>query len=96
MTPSPRHTELEEEFRDLLHAADLPQPDEVGHFRRAVAFLWYASKAFVLVDLDEVPRRGPAFEGLDLDALEDDILGPPPLIDARDRFLAGEGFAETG
>ena len=100
MTPTPRHTELEEEFRDLLHAADLPQPDEVGHFARAVAVLWYDTKAFVLVDLDEVPRRGPAFEGLDLDALEEDILGGPPVIDARNRFAppfgSTNGFAETG
>ena len=97
MTPTPRHRELEEEFRNLLDRADLPQPDEVGHFRRAVAFLWYDSKAFVLVDLDEVPRRGPAFQGLDLDALEEDILGPElPVFSEATPPFSSNGFAETG
>ena len=90
-----RHADLEDEFCDLLESAGLPQPDEIGHFRRAVAFLWYDSKAFVLVDLDEVPRRGPAFEGLDLDQLEEDIAGPPP-IPFIPRVPPGGGFAETG
>ena len=92
-----RHAELEDEFHDLLESAGLPAPDETGHFRRAVAFLWYDSKAFVLVDLNKVPRHGPAFGGLDLDALEDEILGPPPLpFEPLSPFAPGPGFAETG
>jgi hypothetical protein len=44
-------------MRELLDAAGLQAPDDVGHLSRAVIFIWYETKAFVLVDLEEVPRR---------------------------------------
>jgi hypothetical protein len=63
MPNATRHEEIEEEFRDMLATAGLPQPDDVAHMRRVLVFLWYESKAFVLVDLSScqmVPTRSPA------------------------------------
>jgi hypothetical protein len=56
MPNATRHQQIEEEFRGMLAAAGLPQPEEVAHMRRALVFLWYETKAFVLVDLAELSR----------------------------------------
>ena len=72
------HDEIEQRFRALVSSAGLPQPDEVAHLRRAVVFLWYETKAFVLIDLDELPDGADPFEGLDPETLAGDVLGLPP------------------
>ena len=77
MTDKTRQQQVDDELRRLLAGAELPQPDDVAHLDRAVVFLWYGSKAFLIVDLDEMPEEG-AFANLDLDALEADIRGTPP------------------
>ncbi len=70
-------------MRELLAAAGLPAPDETAQLTRAVIFIWYETKAFVLVDLDELPDDEEPLEGLDVVQLAADIEGFP-------------GFAETG
>jgi hypothetical protein len=72
-----RHKDIEEEFRGMVAAAGLPQPDDVAHMRRAIVFLWYETKAFVLVDLDEMSEGADPLAGLDVDALRDDLTGLP-------------------
>jgi hypothetical protein len=75
MTPSPdRHPDVEARFRELVAGAGLPEPDDVAHLRRVVIFLWYETKAFVLIDLDEAPDD--PLDGLDLAALAADVLPP--------------------
>jgi hypothetical protein len=69
-------------MRGLLADAGLPAPDETAHMSRAVIFIWYDTKAFVLVDLDELPDDEEPLEGLDVVQLAADIEGFP-------------GFAET-
>ena len=59
-------------MRQLLDEAGLPQPDDIAHLSRAVIFLWYDTKAFVLVDLDEMPDDDP-LEGLNLLQLAADL-----------------------
>lgn len=71
------HDDIEARFRDLVMAAGLPEPDEIAHLRRAIIFLWYDTKAFVLLDLDELPAGADPFEGLDPDILAADVLGVP-------------------
>ena len=70
-------------MRELLASAGLPAPDETAQMSRAVIFIWYETKAFVLVDLDELPDDDEPLEGLDVVQLAADIEGFP-------------GFAETG
>lgn len=75
---------------DLIESAGLPAPDDVGHLSRAVVFIWYETKAFVLVDLEEIPPDGDPLDGLDVNQLAVDVdpdAGPFPL-----EF---DGFAET-
>ncbi len=65
-------------MRELLAAADLPAPDDIAHLSRAVIFLWYTTKAFVLVDLEEVPNGEDPLDGLDVTQLAidlDDTIG---------------------
>ncbi len=69
-------------MQTMLADAGLPAPDETAHLTRAVIFIWYDTKAFVLVDLDETPATGDPLEGLDVAQLAADIDGFP-------------GFAET-
>jgi hypothetical protein len=98
MTTRTPHEEIEARFRRLLDDAGLPAPDEVGHLRRAVIFLWYDSKAIVLVDLDELPDEADPLEGLDVDRLAEDITGGPLEWDlplGRGGMLP-PGFAQTG
>ena len=78
MTRSTPQQNVEDQLRELLTGASLPHPDDVAHLERAVVFLWYDSKAFLLVDLDEAPQDDP-LAGLDLNALEADIRGWPLL-----------------
>jgi hypothetical protein len=73
MPISPRHQLVEERLRALLDDAFLPAPDEIAHLSRAVIFLWYDTKAFVLVDLDEMPADGDPLEGLDVLQLASDL-----------------------
>ena len=73
-------------MRQLLAAADLPAPDDVAHVSRAVIFLWYETKAFVLVDLEEVPDGDDPLDGLDVTQL---------AIDLGDDFDDAVGFIEA-
>jgi hypothetical protein len=78
MNQSPRHQQVEDRMRELLAAADLPAPDDVGHLSRAVVFIWYTTKAFVLVDLEEIPDGADPLDGLDVTQLAidlDDTIG---------------------
>jgi hypothetical protein len=88
MTTRTRHHEVEERFRDLLVGAGLPAPDESAHLTRAVIFIWYDTKAFVLVDLDELPPGDEPFEGFDIDCLAEDL-------DAAPGYPGTSGYAET-
>lgn len=77
--------EVDERFRELVRAAGLPEPDDAAHLSRAIVFLWYESKAIVLIELDELPPGDP-FAGFDAEALAADVLGSPPeLYDAAFR-----------
>lgn len=67
-------------MHELLADACLPAPDEIAHMSRAVIFLWYETKAFVLVDLDEMPNHGDPLDGLDVRQLAIDL-------DDRDGFI---------
>jgi hypothetical protein len=80
-----RHQEVADAMRSLLTEAGLPQPDEAAHLRRVVVFFWYATKAVVIVDLDELPDDVHPLEGLDPDLLALDVLG-----------AWGDEFAEAG
>lgn len=75
---------------DLLESAGLPEPDDIGHLSRAVVFLWYETKAFVLVDLEEMPPDGDPLAGLDVNQLAVDVH---PDADAFP--IEFDGFAET-
>jgi len=86
MTPTPRHRQVEQRMRELLAAASLPAPDDVAHVSRAVIFVWYETKAFVLVDLEEVPGDDDPLGGLDMAQL---------AIDLDDELPFGEGFVEA-
>jgi hypothetical protein len=84
MPKSIRHHELEQHFRQLVAEAGLPEPDDTAHLQRALIFLWYDSKAFVLIDLDEIPDGVDPLDGLDMDALRADVLDslcPPGFIE---------------
>ena len=59
-------------MRQLLDETGLPQPDDIAHLSRAVIFLWYDTKAFVLVDLDEMPDDDP-LDGLNVVQLAADL-----------------------
>ena len=77
MKTNTRQEQVEQDLRELLQTAGLPGPDDVALMEKAVIFLWYDSKAFVLVDLDEIPPGVRPLEGLDLEALRADILDLP-------------------
>ena len=72
MTISPRNQLVEDRMRQLLDETGLPQPDDIAHLSRAVIFLWYDTKAFVLVDLDEMPDGDP-LDGLNVMQLAADL-----------------------
>jgi hypothetical protein len=84
-----RHREIEEEFFGLLEAAGLPEPDDVARLSRALIFLWYDTKAFVLVDLDELPLGADPLDGLDVEALRLDIEGMDPFPGSGAPFPPG-------
>jgi hypothetical protein len=86
------HEHVEARVREAAQAAGLPEPDEVAHLTRCVIFLWYRTKAFVLVDLEEMPPGADPLEGLDLDQLAFDLRLP----DRIDLGPPRGGFAETG
>jgi len=73
MTISPRNQLVEDRMRQLLDETGLPQPDDIAHLTRAVIFLWYDTKAFVLVDLDEMPDDDDPLDGLDVMQLAGDL-----------------------
>jgi hypothetical protein len=70
------HEELENEFLEMVAAAGIPAPDDSARLERALIFLWYDSKAFVLIDLDDMPEEDP-LGGFNLEMLRDDVLGRP-------------------
>jgi hypothetical protein len=86
MTTSPRHQQVEDRMRELLAAAGLPAPDDVAHVSRAVIFVWYETKAFVLVDLEEIPDGDDPLDGLDVTRL---------AIDLDDDLPDAAGFVEA-
>jgi hypothetical protein len=86
MPLSPRHQLVEERMRELLAGADLPAPDDIAHLSRAVIFLWYDTKAFVLVDLEEVSDGDDPLDGLDVSQL---------AIDLDDKLPDLPGFIEA-
>jgi hypothetical protein len=95
MTDTTRQAEIETRFRDLFAESDVPAPDDVAHLSRAVVFVWYESKAFVLVDLDEVPADDDKlFDGLDVELLRADVLGLPFPFEALGAMPPG--FGQTG
>ena len=53
MPDRPDHATVERTFRELLETQDMPQPDEVAHWRDCVVFGWRETKAIVVIDLDE-------------------------------------------
>ena len=73
-------------MRKLLAEAGLPSPDDVAHVSRAVIFLWYETKAFVLVDLEEIPDGDDPLDGLDVGQLaidlDDELPDLPGFIEA--------------
>ena len=73
-------------MRELLAAANLPEPDDVAHASRAVIFLWYETKAFVLVDMEEIPDGDDPLDGLDVAQLaidlDDELPDLPGFIEA--------------
>jgi len=71
-------------MRELLADAGLPAPDDVAHVTRAVIFIWYETKAFVLVDLDEVPDGEDPLDGLDVTQL---AIGPDDELDDAAGFI---------
>jgi hypothetical protein len=86
MTSSLRHQQVEDRMRELLDAAGLQAPDDVGHLSRAVVFIWYETKAFVLVDLEEMPDGDDPLDGLDVTQL---------AIDLDDELPFDDGFIEA-
>jgi hypothetical protein len=68
------HERLEHEFIEMISAAGIPAPDDTARMQRALIFLWYDTKAFVLIDLDDMPADDP-FAGFDVERLRDDVLG---------------------
>ena len=69
-------------MRQLLADAGLPAPDETAHLSRAVIFIWYDTKAFVLVDLDELPEGDDPLDGLDVEQLGVDLDATGGYIEA--------------
>ncbi len=97
MSEPTRHQQVEDRLRELIDGAGLPAPDEVAHLRHSVAFVWYDTKAFIVVNLDELPEDGDPFEGLAPDHLAADILtGPSDDEYLRFPGIGPPGFAETG
>jgi len=74
-------------MRELLATADLPAPDEVAHLTRAVIFIWYTTKAFVLVDLEEMPEEGDPLDGLDIGQLAADLDETVPGLNFPPGFI---------
>jgi hypothetical protein len=68
------HERLELDFIEMIGAAGIPAPDDTARLERALIFLWYDTKAFVLIDLDEMPPDDP-FAGFDVGLLREDVLG---------------------
>jgi hypothetical protein len=71
MTERPDPDTAERAFRDLLRTNGLPEPDEVAHWQDAIVFGWRATKAIIVIDLDE-------YEGLDGLDPEQIFAAPPP------------------
>ena len=69
-------------MRELLAEANLPGPDDVAHVSRAVIFIWYDTKAFVLVDLEEIPDGEDPLDGLDVTQLAIDLDDAIEFIEA--------------
>jgi len=69
-------------MRELLAHAGLPAPDDTAHLSRAVVFLWYDTKAFVLVDLEEIPDGEDPLDGLDVTQLAIDLDDTTGFIEA--------------
>jgi hypothetical protein len=88
MTTSQRHQQVEDRMRELLAEAHLPAPDDVAHMSRAVIFLWYETKAFVLVDLEELPDGEDPLGRLDVGQLAIDLDDAADLDDAIDFIQA--------
>ena len=55
MTITIEHEAAERRFREIVRAADLPEPDEVEYDEASVVFLWHEKKLAVVIDLDGTP-----------------------------------------
>jgi hypothetical protein len=77
MNLTDRHIEIEERFLEVVAEAGLPEPDDIARLSRALIFLWYDTKAFVLVDLEELPDDEEPLDALDIEALRADVLPGP-------------------
>jgi hypothetical protein len=93
------HEQLENEFLGMVQAAGVPAPDDTARLQRALIFLWYDSKAFVLIDLDEMPGEDP-LGGFNIEMLRDDVLGHADPLGGEPMPGMGPGappfFAEAG
>jgi hypothetical protein len=93
------HEQLENEFLGMVEAAGIPAPDDTARLERALIFLWYDSKAFVLIDLDEMPAED-ALAGFNIEMLRDDVLGSADPLGREPMPGIGPGappfFAEAG
>jgi hypothetical protein len=84
------HEQLENDFLDLVAGAGIPAPDDTARLERALIFLWYETKAFVLIDLDEMPPDDP-FRGFDVELLREDVLGTGAMPGPGPGFFAEAG-----
>ncbi|HEU4927577.1 MAG TPA: hypothetical protein VFT24_11035 [Vicinamibacterales bacterium] len=93
------HEDLENEFLGMVEAAGIPAPDDTARLDRALIFLWYDSKAFVLIDLDEMPAEDP-LAGFNIEMLRDDVLRSDDRLGREPMPGMGPGappfFAEAG
>jgi hypothetical protein len=95
------HEQLENEFLEMVAAAGIPAPDDTARLERALIFLWYDTKAFVLIDLDEMPAEDP-LAGFNVEMLREDVLGHGAPMLGGDERMPGMGpglppfFAEAG
>jgi hypothetical protein len=55
----------EKQMRDLLEANDMPQPDYVEYGFTCIRLIFEEPKVVVVIDIDEEPGEGGAFDDLD-------------------------------
>jgi hypothetical protein len=58
--PTPKHTQVEARFRDLLDDAELPGPDRIEYPPGSVVFRWDGPQLAVVIDFDGGDQDSPA------------------------------------